>query len=115
MELKTLQSDQTKWFDIPGTGISVELKLPNRDSLLKDYRSVQSKDGHVQDVKWYRIAAQKYILNCKGLTENGKDVEYTMEVGFLLMNNQVIGPFIDKMLTSAGDWVEEGNGFSGTD
>jgi hypothetical protein len=110
MELSALQGELTKWFDIPGTSVRVKVKLPTRDELLKDHRAVVKKDGiGIDDMKWFRTVATKYIQDAQGITDNGNPVDYTIEIGLSLMRNQICGPFIDKMLGAAGEWLEEGN------
>jgi len=116
MELSTLQGGLSRWFEIPNTSVSVLIKLPTRGELLEDHKQITGKNGNRMDnKKWFTIVAKKYILGVKGLTYNGVETEYTVEIGFSLMDNQLTGPFIDKMLGASEEWSDEGNALSETD
>ena len=112
MELNSIKENPTQWFEIPETGVSIKLQLPGRAELSRDFRSCQRKtrNGEVlDDKKFAQLMARKYILDVKGITEDGKEVGYNQEVGLILLDDQRFGKHIESILFDGAEWSDLGN------
>ena len=107
MELSELKATPERWVDLPA-GISVKLRLPSREEFLRDQR-LCNKNGNIDERKWAMVMAQKYIIDAKGITEDGSQVTYTHEVGVALLNNLIFSTRIQEALVDFAEWLEEGN------
>jgi len=116
MELSKLQSDivRTVKIQIGGETLEVDLVVPRRQELQNHFRQCSARDKRTGETvvnleRLYPILAAVYVKDVRGVTQDGKPVGYTPEIGAALLNMTGVGNQIEEALYAGAEWLDEKN------
>lgn len=116
MELSKLQSEIVRTVKIAfgAETLEVDVAVPNRQDLQRHFRQCSVKDKRTGETvlqldRLYPILAGSCIKDVRGITQDGKAVSYTPEIGVALLNLTGVGNQIEDALYGGAEWLEEKN------